>query len=116
MSINPQVNQIRNAATLTASANGTSFVKPVSRRAQKVSFLYNLGSNPTGTSPTLKFTLQCSLDGTNWFDVASTASLTASGSGRLEAHAIEAYWRVNETLGGTTPSFTNVTTFLSFDI
>lgn len=106
------------AALSTITANGTSavFLKPLrpDRKEPKVAFVYNLGTAPTGTSPTIQFTVQCSYDGVLWFNAGQTAVLTAVGSGRLEFAAIEPYWQVVTTVGGTTPSFTNVTSFLGF--
>lgn len=109
-------NLVDNAATINASANSAAFIRPSNMEGVRhVVALINLGSNPTGTSPTLKYTLQSSLDGTTWHDVANTGNLTASGTSRLEAKGIEPQWRLAKTIGGSaSPTFTNVTSHLLF--
>lgn len=81
-----------------------------------VSALLLLPQAPTGTSPTLTFSLDVSQDGTNWFSVATTAPLTAAGNVRLVAsNVIEPFVRLSWTVGGTTPSFGNVKTTILFN-
>lgn len=110
--------QIDNAATITVTGNSAAYVRPLdngSESIQHVVFLVSLGAAPTGTSPTLVYKLQSSLDGTTWFDVASTPTLNTNGqTARLEANANELQWRVVKTVGGTTPSFTLVNSYLVF--
>jgi hypothetical protein len=110
-----QDNIIDNAATITTTANSAAFIRPEGDVEHSVVVLVNIGANPTGTTPTLTYKLQSSLDGTNWFDVASTSALNAQSTARLEAKAIEPQWRVAKTIGGTaSPTFTLVTSHLLF--
>jgi hypothetical protein len=103
-----------NDATITADANGATKIRPNFCRGVVVDVI--IDDAPTGTSPTLKFTLQSSLDGTNWLDVANTGNLTAAGNSRLvERVPAEPYWRVNKDIGGSaSPTFTGVHTHLIF--
>lgn len=111
-----QDNIIDNAATITANANTAAFVRPERQGVHGVVFLAHLGADPTGTTPTLTFTLQSSMDGTTWHDVKASSALNANGQNcRLDANGIEPYWRVEKVIGGTaTPTFTLVTSHLVF--
>ncbi len=89
--------------------------------ARGVSIVFNVGA-VTGTSPTLAAQVQISLDGgTTWVNLpgAVTATINASGQTLLQIYpgvtvaanaAVSAplprTWRINYTIGGTTPSFT----------
>jgi hypothetical protein len=105
---------IDNDATITADANSAAFVRPAGCRGVVLAVI--IDDAPTGTSPTLDFTLQSSLDGTNWHDVIAMTQFTAAGNDRVEvATAAEPQWRVSKNIGGTnTPSFTGVHTHLLF--
>jgi hypothetical protein len=109
-------NIIDNNATITASANSAAFIRPASLDGVRHAVLdVNIGANPTGTAPTLTYTLQASLDGTTWYDAATTGALNAQGTKRLEAKGIEPQWRVAKTIGGSaSPTFTQVTSHLLF--
>lgn len=109
---------IDNAATITTSSASADVVRPRddgSSATKNVVFLVALGAAPTGTTPTLTYALQSSLDEVTWYTVASTAALNTNGqTARIEAKCVEPFWRVNRTVGGTTPSFTLVTSRLVF--
>jgi hypothetical protein len=62
----------------------------------------------SGTSPTLQWKLQCSQDGTTWYDAQPNAlpNLTAAGSQAASFAANGNQGRWVFTIGGTTPSFT----------
>lgn len=110
-------NVVDNAATIIASANSPALVRPVSEQGKPgtVVMLVNVGSNPTGTNPTLDFQLQSSLDGATWNNVGASQQFTVAGNARVEAKAVETQWRIKKTIGGTAvPTFTNVTSNLLF--
>lgn len=113
-----QDNLVDNAATITANGTSPVFVRPREDGAgttRNVVFTVALGAAPTGTTPTLTYALQSSLDGVIWFTVGTTAALNTNGqTARLEAKAVESFWRVTKTVAGTTPSFTLVTSHLMF--
>lgn len=64
----------------------------------------------SGTTPTLAVKLEDSVDGTNWNQVQTTASITATGITPvrvdLRATPVTERLRFTWTIGGTTPSFT----------
>lgn len=111
-------NPIDSAATITANATSATFLRPkrVPGGSTHVSLDIFIGANPTGTTPTLTYSLQASLDGTTWYEAANSGALNAQTTvgKRLEAAGIEPYWQVVKTVGGTTPSFTQVTSHLVF--
>lgn len=111
-------NVIDNAATVTANATSATFVRPSNLYGgrHKVVLDINIGAAPTGTTPTLTFSLQASLDGTTWYEAANSGALNAQTTvgKRFEATGVEPFWQVVKTVGGTTPSFTQVTSHLLF--
>ena len=116
-----------NTTTGDAGAKTSSFAGATQTNydARGVSIVFNVGT-VTGTSPTLTAQVQISLDGgTTWVNLpgAVTATINASGQTLLQIYpgvtvaanaAVSAplprTWRINYTIGGTTPSFalTNV--------
>lgn len=67
----------------------------------------------SGTSPTMTINIQDTVDGSNWYTVGSSTSLTAVGTSAFEIgaglgnnHVFADRIRVQWVLGGTTPSFT----------
>lgn len=110
-------NVIDNAATITATATSATFVRPANRLGRrKVVLDVFIGAAPTGTSPSITYSLQSSLDGTTWYEAGNSGALTAQTTvgKRLEAEGVEPYWQVVKTVSGTTPSFTLVTSHLLF--
>jgi hypothetical protein len=107
-------NPIDQGATITANATTPTFQSPISPdTADRRGVLLLSAGGATGTSPTLTYTLQASLDGVVWFNCGSI-QLTGAGSQRLEFHAVEPLFQIVKTVGGTTPSFTNVQSHLVF--
>lgn len=113
-----QDNVIDNAATITASATSLTFERPSNLYGGRHKAVLDIfiGSAPTGTSPSITYSLQASLDGTTWYEAANSGALTAQTTvgKRFEATGVEPYWQVVKTVSGTTPSFTNVTSHLLF--
>lgn len=113
-----QDNFVDNAATITANGNSPTFVRPkedATSTVRNAVFVVSLGAAPTGTTPTLTYALQSSLDGVVWYTCGTTAALNTNGqTARLEARGVEPQWRVTKTVGGTTPSFTLVSSHLLF--
>lgn len=100
----------------TVTANGNSTVITNDGRTSWV-LLVRVANAPTGTSPTLTFSVQVSVDGVNFVQAgtASLASITAAGSQRTvyavnstQGPIVEPFIQVFWTVGGTTPSFTGV--------
>ncbi len=61
----------------------------------------------SGTSPVLTAMLEDSPDGTNWYQLAATANITAAGQTALNyVGPFSDRVRVRYTIAGTTPSFT----------
>lgn len=107
-------NQIDQGVTITSNATSIVFNSPISPdTADRRGVLLVSAGGATGTSPTLTFALQASLDGVVWFNCGSV-QLTGAGSQRLEFHAVEPFFQVVKTVGGTSPSFTNVVSHLVF--
>lgn len=93
-------------------------------------FIYYNVTAFSGTTPTLVFKVQYSVDGTNFVDLdatnAASASITGVASGVIKVYPgiptvaagscnspLPRVWRLAWTIGGTTPSFT-FTTFASY--
>lgn len=115
MSVSPAKAHHVNAGTLTTAGNtgvGVNAVKNLSdlSNPRVVAALINLPNNPTGTSPTITFTLDVSLDGNVWYNAKTSSAQSAAGTVRLVGtDIIEPFVRVAWTLTGTTPSFAGVT-------
>lgn len=73
-------------------------------------------SAKAGTTPTLDVTLEGSVDGTNWYVIATVAQY-ADATGTKRAFVTDAilpsYLRVHSVLGGTDPSFTYTVVLLA---
>lgn len=107
-------------ASATYNANGNSAALPnesLYEAPEKMVLLVNVGSAPTGTTPTLTVSIDVSPDGgTTWFPSGlTTTALNAAGQYRVVgSDLIEGTYRVKWVVGGTTPSFTNVTIWVVF--
>lgn len=95
----------------TITANGTTASFPLNANFSNAFAEISIGANPTGTSPTLTFQLQLSFDGgVTWENFGSpTADLNSVGVVALSnSNCIAPLARLSYTVGGTTPSFTQV--------
>ena len=108
-------NPIHQNATVTASGQSGVFSPPIDpdHTEHRSSILVSVGS-VSGTSPSVAFQVQTSLDGVAWFNVGSPVTLTAAGSARMEFSAIEPYNQVVWTVTGTIPSFVGVNSHLIY--
>ena len=106
---------IHQNATVTTSGQSGVFSPPIDpdHTEHRSSILVSAGS-ASGTSPSVSFQVQTSLDGVNWFNVGSPVVLTAAGSARMEFSAIEPYHQIVWTVTGTTPSFVGVNSHLIY--
>ena len=108
--------QLASGATITATGYtaGTPFNNPQTESEVQggvvISVLATATGAVTGTTPTLNFVIEVSVNGTDWYTVATMTNLTTSGnSQRLTASGIvEPFIRVSQNVGGTTPSFGGV--------
>lgn len=108
-------------STITANGNSGNLTNLCNGLDPIIELFVTIASAPTGTTPTLTFSVQESVDGSNYATVASTSAISAAGSYRLmfstgttTGPIITPYVRVAWTVGGTTPSFTGVTITLLF--
>jgi hypothetical protein len=101
---------VQSNSTITAS--GSTTITNSFFGSQEVNIVVNVTASPTGTTPTLQYTIQ-ELDPGNGTTVygnsATTSSITATGVftatiNITTSSAIKVSW----TVGGTTPSFTGV--------
>lgn len=98
----------------TGYAAGTQFNNPMFESDDTggvvVAVLAKVTGTVTGTSPTLSYVIETSVNGTDWYTVATMTNLTSSGnSQRLVATGIvEPLIRVSRNVGGTTPVFNGV--------
>jgi hypothetical protein len=110
MSVSQLVASCMVDATITASGQSAAF--PLLSTFSNVVAEIQIGAAPTGTSPTLAFQLQVSLDGaTTWENFGSaTSNLNAAGLTTLSnTNAMAPLARVSYTIGGTgSPTFTQV--------
>lgn len=70
----------------------------------------------TGTSPTIVVSLDESTDGSTWTAVtgATSAAISAVGSGVVFGRPTKPYVRVTATIGGTTPAVTAEVAVITF--
>ena len=101
MPIYPQTNVVPSTAR-TASGNSGNLSAPPNCNAR---FLFSV-SAVSGTSPTLQILIFSILKSTAESYIIATASLTAVVSGSLVVENLPTTYRINWTIGGTTPSFT----------
>jgi hypothetical protein len=103
----PQVTTIENAGTITAS--GSQVITGVG--ARDVDLVWNIKSSPTGTSPTIQFSL-VDVDPVDQTTSAGTAVnssvISAINAGSVNLSSNSSAVKVSWTVGGTSPSFTNV--------
>lgn len=114
------MSRLLTAAFLTSAArtaNGQQEIN-LSNDFNNMSVLVNVTA-VSGTTPTLRFHLEDSLDGTTWFPIqSSTADITAAGTFRLffdlgTAGATAPRTRLRWVIAGTTPSFTFAATAIT---
>lgn len=89
----------------TASATGTNYriqVQPGASPTDTWSFDYALTALQ-GTSPTLQVFIEGSSDGSNWYTVANTSALNATGNGVMDEPATDTpqFIRSRLVAGGT---------------
>jgi hypothetical protein len=103
--------QAQPVTNATITATGATGAFPLNQNFNSVLCEIEIGAAPTGTSPTITFQLQVSLDGSNYENFGSaTSSLTAAGITALSNTNVAApLAKIAYTVGGTTPSFTAVT-------
>lgn len=90
------------AASRTTSSNGSA----VDVGGAHTLRLALVCSSRSGTSPTLDVKVQTSPDGTNWYDVAAFAQITAAGTSYKSFSGLDRYVRAAWTIGGSsTPTF-----------
>lgn len=91
------------SGTFTASGQSSGFD---SNGLACLSAEFNI-SAVSGVSPTLDIDIEVSENNSNWFHLFSLPRITATGVYRAQAIRLAGrYYRVNRTIGGTTPSFT----------
>ncbi len=90
--------------TAARAVDGQS--NPVNSSEYKEAILFFKVDAASGTTPKLKFTIQVSPDGTNWFDDVSLPYITAAGNTREKIMNFGNYVRVKWVITGTLPSFT----------
>lgn len=98
--------QVQNihSGTETATGNGNSVDSEITIRENLIAQLEV--TSASGTNPTLDLTLEESIDGSNWYTLATFTQATAATAEIKKATAAAQYLRANWTIGGTTPSFT----------
>lgn len=104
------------ALTLTTQATTVSS-GPIGNAGQAAYvFLGWSVSAITGTGPSVTFSLDESADGTTWTAVpgATSAAISAAGSGVVFGAPTKNYVRVTATIGGTGPAVTAKTAVLVF--
>ncbi len=90
---------------VTATANGTTVLKPVNKATARLVLDVTAAS---GTTPSLTVNVQTSYDNGDtdaWRTVASFAAKTGVAKER-KSFSIDRYVRLSYTVSGTTPSFT----------
>lgn len=60
----------------------------------------------SGTTPSMTVNVETSWDGTNWWQHTALTPITAAGKARQTLQFLGSYLRLNNTISGTTPSFT----------
>lgn len=60
----------------------------------------------SGTTPSLTINVETSWDGVNWWPHTALTAITAAGKARQTLQFLGTYLRLNNTITGTTPSFT----------
>jgi hypothetical protein len=110
------------AQTINASGNTGVGVNALANlsdmdKSRAVVALINAPNAPTGTTPSLTFSLDASHDGGNtWFNVKTATALTAAGQVRLSSvDLIEPHVRVSWAITGAGATFTGVTIDLLFN-
>ena len=109
----------KSAATLISSsaitATATSTASAIGN-VQSISFEINVTA-VSGTSPTFDADIQGSRDNVNWNHVYSFQRITAIGNFRSPPIEAEyTHFRVVQTIGGTTPSFTRAVNVLNSQV
>ncbi len=110
--------QIQNNATVTASGNSATFGNDGGRTAWVL--LVRIANAPTGTTPTITYSVNISADGVNFVQVGAALTALNAASSQRTVYAInstqgpiaEQLIRVSWVVTGTTPSFTGVFTDL----
>lgn len=113
------VNQLNQRATLlssaTIAANGSTSISLDIGANQWITFVVRIDNAPTGTTPTLRFTLN-NLDATGNITGTGTQSslfTSASTSQAFVHYAMTGRLQLNYVVTGTTPSFTGVSVSIS---
>lgn len=108
-------------ATITANGASSAIANLQNGLDPYVELLVRVANAPTGTTPTLTFSLAVSVDGTNFDTIWTGTALNAIGWQRVafspnntQGAILENYIKVSWAVGGTTPSFTGVTADLLF--
>jgi hypothetical protein len=118
MPINPLDQQLLNNATVTANGSAT-FQNLQNELDPLVELLVRIANAPTGTTPTLQFTVAVSNDGVNFDTIYNPAAQFAPGTANTwlrvvfsnssaQGPILEPWIKVSWVVGGTTPSYTGV--------
>lgn len=98
-------------ASAARTATGSVEIGALGGPVEYLVFVTNV-SAASGTSPTLEFDLEGTVDGTNWFKVDDLSSPSGSTGIRTRlTHSFSGFalvprMRIRYIIGGTTPSFT----------
>jgi len=101
--------QLRNVTVLPSAARTTTGTTDLGASASEFDSvdLFIDVTAVAGTGPTLAFTYQASVDGVNFYDIATGASITAVGRQVLNVpNRLGSVGRLSFAVGGTTPSLT----------
>lgn len=107
----PSANEVLLSGVQTASVTGAA--KPGYAGTSGLIFQLVVTA-ASGTTPTLDVVIEDTIDGVNWFNIATFAQVTGAATQVQRYSGVKGpQVRARATIGGTTPSFTfSVTAFL----